>query len=111
MSYSPSPPCSGVLSFRGLSVIETGGHPWLIARDVLSILGLDVSRSPGRFLASLPEADRPLLAVTTSHGLQRTRVISPAAAVALTQQRKRPVDADVRSFLTGSATILGASNQ
>ena len=111
MSHLPKPPCAGLLSFRGFTVryvIEEDGQAWLVARDILNLLGLDMSRSPGRCLASLPEADRPLHPVETSHGFQKARMVSPAGAIALTKLRKRALDAHVRSFLVGSATILGA---
>lgn len=79
---------------------------WLVARDLLAILQLDVSRSPGRWLANTPEADKDFRTVQTPQGPQRSLVISIPGALALTRQRKRRIDGTVRAFLNREAAPL-----
>lgn len=87
-------------------MIDEDGSAWLIARDILAILNLDVSRNPGRWLSRTPDADKAFRNVRSVQGTQRSLVVSVPGAVALTRQRKRPVDATVRAFLNREAAHL-----
>ncbi len=85
MTPTPSPPGAGLLPFGAHSVrylIDPTGAAHLVARDVLNILGLDISRNPGRWLTKVPETEKSFQTITSAQGPQRSIVISPAAAVA-----------------------------
>ncbi len=106
------PGSSGVLPFPGFSVrylIDPSGAAWLVARDVLAILNLDPSKHLGRWLSRTPDYDRTFRDVPSISGTQRYSVISIPGAVALTKQRKRPIDATVRAFLNREAAHLARS--
>jgi prophage antirepressor-like protein len=110
MTHTPSPPWSGLLPFGSYSVryiLDPDSTAWLVARDVLRVLAKDISRNPGRHLTRVAEHDRSYRTILSAQGPQRSIVISPAAAVALTRQRKRPIDREVRAFLTHHAALLG----
>jgi len=111
MPLPPASPGGGLLPFAGYSVRylvdETTGATWLAARDVLNVLRLDISRNPGRHLTKTPEADKSFRTLLSAQGPQRSIVITPAAAIALTRQRKRTIDRQVRAFLTHHAALLG----
>ncbi len=101
-STNALPGSSGVLPFPGFSVrytVDPDGTAWLVSRDVLSILDLDTTKHIGRHLNRTPETDRAFRDFQSLSGTQRYSVISIAAAVALTQRRKRTIDAKVRAFL------------
>ncbi|OWK31783.1 hypothetical protein [Sphingomonas mucosissima] len=111
MTHPPAPPCSGLLPFGSYSVryFVDAGIMWLVARDVLNVLGLDISRNPGRWLTKTPETERGFRTVTSAQGPQRSIVITLAAAIDLTRQRKRVLDRQVRAFLTHSSALLEAA--
>ncbi len=108
---SPLSPGGGLLPFAGYSIRylidETTGATWLAARDVLNILRLDISRNPGRHLTNTPEVEKSFRTLLSAQGPQRSIVITPAAAIALTRQRKRAIDRQVRACLTHHAAVLG----
>ncbi|MBB3692451.1 hypothetical protein [Sphingomonas sp. BK580] len=99
-----------MLPFPGYSVrytVDPDGTAWLVARDVLAILDLDVSKHPGRWLNRTPDAERAYRHVPSVSGTQRYSVVSIPAALALTKRRrKRPIDATVRAFLNREAVHL-----
>ena len=110
MTPTPSPPGAGLLPFGTHSVrylIDTTAPANPVARDVLNVLGLDISRNPGRWLTKVPEAEKSFRTILSPQGPQRSIVITPAAAIALTRQRKRPIDHQVRAFLTHHSALLG----
>ena len=110
MTSTPALPGSnGVLPFPGFSVrylIDPSGAAWLVARDILTILNLDVSKHLGRWLSRTPDYDRTFRDFPSVSGTQRYSVISIPGALALTKQRKRPIDQTVRSFLNREAAHL-----
>lgn len=112
MTYTPSPPASGLLPFGGQSVryLLENGDAWLVARDILNCLGLDTSRNPGRWLGKTPEADRGFRTVLSAQGPQRSIVINLPAAIALTRQRRRRVDQQVRAMLVQASTLFGTQS-
>lgn len=102
-STNALPGSSGVLPFPGFSVrftVDPDGAAWLVSRDILTILDLDVSKHPGRHLVKTPATDRAFRDIQSISGTQRYSVISIPAALALTKRRrKRAIDAKVRAFL------------
>lgn len=109
MTHTPTPPGAGLLSFQGFSVrylLDEDGSAWLVARDFLSIMNLDVARNPGRWLARTPDADKDFRNVQSVKGPQRSLVISIPGAYALTKRYKKPNGPLVRSFLNREAAPL-----
>lgn len=109
MTQTASPSGAGLLPYPGSSVrylTDADAKTWLVARDFLSILKLDVSRSPGRWLTKVGDADKEFRTVQSPQGPQRSIVLSIPGALALTRQRKRPVDRAVRAFLNREAAHL-----
>jgi prophage antirepressor-like protein len=109
MRTTPKAPACGLLPFGEHSVryiLENDSTPWLVARDVLSLLRLDITRNPGRFLSKLPATDKAYQEVQSAQGPQRTLVVSVRGALAVAKERKRRVDQQVRGFLQREALPL-----
>jgi prophage antirepressor-like protein len=109
MRTPPKAPACGLLPFGEHSVryiLETDSTPWLIARDVLALLRLDITRNPGRWLSKLPAAEKSYQEVQSPQGPQRTLVVSVRGALAVAKERKRKVDQQVRGFLQREALPL-----
>ena len=91
---------------QAIRYVMRSGTPWLSGSDLARALNLAAERSPGPWVRGLPETERGHADMSTLQGPQRLTIVSVFGALQLASRNNRPIDLDVREFLTAKVLPL-----